>query len=83
MTEQTLRRRELLSLMNTYLEALVPKEPERIVVLSMQAFRETERTGPGNRNPYILDVFKIENGLIRFIMAFRRKGMIEIGWENR
>lgn len=52
----------------------------RGVVFSMQGFAETEGTNPGNKNPYILDVFKIENGLIRYIMAFWRKDMVELGW---
>ena len=52
----------------------------RGVVFSMQGFVETETSNPGNKNPYILDVFKIENGLIRFLMAFWRKDMKELGW---
>ena len=52
----------------------------RGVVFSMQRFVGLEKSSPLNKNPYILDVFKIENGLIRFIMAFFKKDMMEIGW---
>ncbi len=55
-------------------------DPARGVVLSMQGFVETQGTDPGNRNPYIIDVFKIENGLIRHIMAFMKKDMKQLGW---
>ena len=43
----------------------------RGVVFSAQQFVEIEGVSdPWNPNPYILDLFKIENGLIRHIMAF-------------
>ena len=52
----------------------------RGVVLSTQGFVEVEGTDPGNKNPYIIDVFKIEDGLIRQITAFFRKDMAKLGW---
>lgn len=57
-------------------------DPARGIVLSMQGFVEVEGSDPGNKNPYIIDLFKIENGLIRQITAFMIKDMTELGWQT-